>query len=79
MKNKTKKKLAKRDKMLFACITCIMLYTIASFVLQFVAKIEISSTLTTAYFSFWAVEIWQLARITIHKNKKSSNDESGEL
>lgn len=78
-----KKKLAKRDKMLISCVLSVMLYTIASFVLQFCTSVEISSTLTVSYYGFWTVEIWQLSKIKRNKDNITNNinnnsNESGE-
>jgi hypothetical protein len=50
-------------------IVAVMVYTIASFVLQFTTSVEISPTLTTAYFTFWTVEIISLAGIKTIKVK----------
>jgi hypothetical protein len=53
----------------------IILYTMASFVLQFFTQIEISPTLTTAWFSFWGAEIISLAGIKISKVFKGEQQE----
>lgn len=66
-KNKKDKSYAKL--LLPWIITAIMGYTIAAFILQFVTSVEISSTLTTAYFAFWTVEIISLAGIKTIKVK----------
>lgn len=62
-----KKKIPTRKWLLPFCVTMIVLYAIADIVLQIVTKTEISSTLTTCWFTFFAIEIWQLARITLKK------------
>lgn len=56
-------------KMLIAVVTAVTVYTIASFVLAF-RGIEISPTLTGAYFAFWGTEIIAMASI---KNTKVKN------
>lgn len=63
--NKTKKKVS--NIMLVIIIIAIVAYTIADFWLQYVAGIEVSPTLTTAWFSFWGAEILALAGIKISK------------
>ena len=52
-------------------LICIMIisYAIATFALQYFAQVEISPTLTTAWFSFWGVEIVSLAAIKTSKVK----------
>lgn len=75
MANK-KKRYAK--KILPVIIIAVLGYTIASFVLQFVTSVEISPTLTTAYFAFWTVEIISLAGITTVKNRNKGNDTDSE-
>ena len=67
MANKNKTNISK--KMIPVIVFAIMLYTIASFVLQFFTSVEISPTLTTAYFAFWTVEIISLAGIKTVKVK----------
>ena len=63
--NKTKKKVS--NIMLVIIIIAIVAYTIANFWLQYAAGIEVSPTLTTAWFSFWGAEIVALAGIKISK------------
>ena len=43
--------------MLVLIVFAIVVYTAAAFVLQYFAQVEISPTLTTAWFTFWTVEI----------------------
>ena len=64
--------------MLVLIIVAIVLYTAAAFVLQYYAQVEISPTLTTAWFAFWTVEIVALAAIktTKVKHKKDSDVDS---
>jgi hypothetical protein len=41
----------------------IILYTVANFALQYFTTIEVSPTLTTAWFAFWGTELVALAAI----------------
>lgn len=68
MKKKNNKSYA--QKLLPWIIVAIVLYTVAAFVLQFVTQVEISSTLTTAYFAFWTAEIIAIASIKNVKEKR---------
>jgi biotin transporter BioY len=72
MKNKTKKKVS--NIMLVVVCAMIFLYTAASFVLQYFTSVEISSTLTTAWFTFWSVELISLAGIRVSKVVKGERD-----
>ena len=62
-------------------IICIMiiLYTIADFVLQYFTNIEVSPTLTTAWFAFWGTELVALAAIKTSKVKHKQDNESEEI
>lgn len=51
------------QKLIPVIIIAIVVYTIVAILLQFFDKGEISSTLTTCYFSFWTVELVNLAMI----------------
>ena len=59
--------------MLVIIIIAIVLYTVANFLLQYFAGIEVSPTLTTAWFTFWGAEIVALAGIKISKVTKGSD------
>lgn len=61
-------------------VSCIMiaLYTIASFGLQYLTSIEISPTLTTAWFSFWGAEVISLAAIKTSKIKHNANNNNNQ-
>lgn len=50
-------------------LICVMIigYTIADFALQYFTTIEVSPTLTTAWFAFWGVE---LVNLTVIKTTK---------
>jgi biotin transporter BioY len=55
--------------MLVLICAMIILYTAADFALQYFAGVEVSPTLTTAWFTFWTVEIVALAAIKTSKVK----------
>jgi biotin transporter BioY len=65
MKKKNKKKVS--NIMLVLICIMIILYAIANFVLQYFTSIEVSPTLTTAWFSFWGVELVSLTTIKVTK------------
>jgi uncharacterized membrane protein YwzB len=76
---RTKKKTKKKTSNIMLVIVCIMIfgYTAASFVLQYFTQVEISPTLTTAWFTFWSVEILALMGIRVSKViKGNAEDES---
>lgn len=58
--------------MLAVIVIAITCYTIASFILQYHTGTEISSTLTTLWFSFWTIEACALAGIRISKVRKEN-------
>lgn len=74
------KKLFKKTSNLLLFVSCsmIILYTIASFLLQFYTGYEISSTLTTAFYSYWSVEILSLMAIKNTKTKYQNQNEEPE-
>ena len=74
--NKLKRKVS--NIMLVLICTMIILYTAADFALQYFAGIEVSPTLTTAWFSFWGVELIALAAIKTTKVIKNNNDDTEE-
>ena len=55
--------------MLVLICTMIILYTVATFGLQYFTSVEISPTLTTAWFAFWGTELVALAAIKTQKVK----------
>lgn len=63
-------------------VVLILVYTISAFILQFVAGVEVSSTLTTCFYTFWAVEMLSLAGVKARKvkyeNTYEENTESEE-
>ena len=66
-KKKSKKKVS--NIMLVVICTMILLYTIASFILQYYIQVEVSPTLTTAFFAFWGTELFSLAIVKTSKVK----------
>lgn len=66
--------------MLLLIIIMVTVYTVATFVLQYFTSVEISPTLTTAWFAFWGAEIVSLAAIKTSKVKhKYKKDEEPEI
>ena len=63
-------------------VLLILAYTVTAFVLQFVCGVEVSSTLTTCFYTFWAVEMLSLAGVKARKvkyeNTYEENTESEE-
>ena len=64
-----KKKRKVSNIMLVLICTMIILYTVADFILQYFTNIEVSPTLTTAWFAFWGTELVALAAIRTSKLK----------
>lgn len=58
------------QKLIPLIIFMVVGYAIVDFILQFTCQMELSSTLTTCWFSFWGVEIISLASIKIGKSLK---------
>ena len=65
--SKPKKKVS--NIMLFVACTMIILYAAADFILQYFTSIEVSPTLTTAWFAFWSIELFNLTVIKTSKIK----------
>jgi hypothetical protein len=65
MEAKSKKKVS--NIMLVVACLMIILYTAADFALQYFTSIEVSPTLTTAWFAFWSSELFMLAGIKVSK------------
>ena len=76
-KQKTKRKVS--NIMLVLICTMIILYTVANFALQYFTTIEVSPTLTTAWFSFWGVELIALTAIKTTKVKHGQDTTEEEL
>jgi uncharacterized membrane protein YwzB len=55
----------KKTSTIMLILICIMIivYTVANFALQYFTTIEVSPTLTTAWFAFWGTELVALAAI----------------
>ena len=60
--------------MLVLICVMIILYTAANFALQYFTTIEVSPTLTTAWFAFWGTELVALAAIKTTKVKHGKDD-----
>lgn len=71
MVKKVKKEKSYAQKLLPWIIVAILGYTIANFVLQYFTQIEVSPTLTTAYFAFWSIEVISIANIKVNKVKST--------
>lgn len=70
-----KKKLKKVSNIvLIAAVTAVVGYATVAIIAHFATGIELSPTLTTAWFSFWGVEIIALATIKNCKTKHHSED-----
>ena len=77
MANKQKKKVSN----LMLALSCVMitLYAAADFALQYFTSIEVSPTLTTAWFSFWGGELLCLTGIKVTKVLKGVDDAIEEI
>lgn len=79
MSNKNKEQKVKKkvsNVMLVIICTMIILYTIAAFILQYFISIEISPTLTTAWYAFWGTELVCLTAIKTTKVKHKKDEDS---
>ena len=74
MPKTTKKKPKVSNLMLVVICLMIILYTIADFALQYFTSIEVSPTLTTAWFAFWGTELVALAAIKTTKVKHGADN-----
>ena len=70
-----KKKKKVSNIMLVIVMAAIIVYAAANFALQYFTTIEVSSTLTTCWFTFWGAEIFALAGIKISKVRNGSSEE----
>ena len=77
-KNKFKRfrisEISTSNKVLTSAIIAIIAYTVAALYIQYYTSVEVSSTLTTLWFSFWTVEIVTLAGIKVSKVFKNYDD-----
>ncbi len=70
-----KKKLKKVSNIvLIAAVTAVIAYAVTAIIAHFTTGIELSPTLTTAWFSFWGAEIIALASIKNCKTKHMPKD-----
>ena len=60
--------------MLVLICVMVILYTAATFALQYFTTVEISPTLTTAWFAFWGTELVALAAIKTSKVKHGQDN-----
>lgn len=65
------------NKILFIAVIAIIWFTVTSLYIQYKTGIEVSSTLTTLWFSFWTVEIVSLAGIKVSKVFKDYENKNG--
>ncbi len=73
-----KKKLKKVSNIvLIAAVTAVVGYGVTATIVQVMTGVELSPTLTTAWFSFWGVEIIALATIKNHKTKHQTEETEG--
>ena len=76
-KQKPKRKVS--NIMLVLICVMIILYTAASFALQYFVQSEISPTLTTAWYAFWGTEIIAITAIKCTKVKYNSDTDTSDL
>lgn len=60
---------------LIAAVTAVIGYAVTATIVQVITGVELSPTLTTAWFGFWGVEIIALAAIKTSKVKHHSDGE----
>ena len=70
--NKPKKKVS--NLMLALICTMIIGYTAANFALQYFTSVEVSPTLTNAWFAFWGSELVCLTSIKVSKVFKEHDE-----
>lgn len=78
---KSKRKLPALDKYVIFSLAVLIIFTIVSFVYQFVTQQEISATLTTCFFAAFGGELLSLAmikRLKLKDVKKKEVEEDGE-
>lgn len=74
---KQKKKVS--NIMLVLICFMIIAYTAANFVLQYFTSVEVSPTLTNAWFTFWGTELVALAGIRISKLFRKDGEKEEEI
>lgn len=72
-KQNTSKKKVSNIMLVIICVM-IILYTAADFALQYFAGMEVSPTLTGAWFAFWGTELVALAAIKTTKVKHQKEE-----
>ena len=77
MENTKAKKKVSNIMLVIVCIM-IVLYAAADFALQYFTSVEVSPTLTTAWFTFWGGELFCLTGIKVSKVIKGDNAESND-
>ena len=65
--------LRKRDKYLICSISAIIVFAIAVLLLAH-GDHAVPDALIYGWYTFWAVEIYQIARITINKKEDNNDD-----
>lgn len=68
-----KKKRKVSNIMLVIIVAAIVVYTVASFWIQYRTGIPMDATLTTLYYGFWTVELISLTSIKNIKTKHENN------
>lgn len=68
-----KKKRKVSNIMLVIIVAAIVIYTVASFWIQYRTGIPMDATLTTLYYGFWTVELISLTSIKNIKTKHENN------
>jgi hypothetical protein len=70
------KKQKRKVSNIMLVLICIMIigYTVADFALQYFTSTEVSPTLTTAWFSFWGIELINLTVIKTSKVRYHQDD-----
>ena len=62
--------------MLVVVVFAIVAYAVANFILQYFTGYEMSSTLTTCWYTFWGAEIFALAGIKVSKVWHEPSDDA---
>ena len=65
--------------MLVVSVAAVLGYVVAAFWVQLMTGTEISPTVTTLWFSFWSLEVWNLSRIKINKDRYTQNTFTSEF
>lgn len=80
---KKKRKLPALDKYVIFSLAVLIIFTIVSFIYQFITQQEVSGTLTTCFFAAFGGELLSLAMIKRLKlqgtKKKKEEEEYGEI